>query len=183
MDKKEKRKLYMREYYEKHKEKLKQYARDHKKYNADYYRQYYIDNKKLISERHKKWYAESKYYEKNKSQRQLYGRNYCQTTKYKERRKELYRKNPTYYCMLANIRKTNKKAVNDIKSYTDKIIFKQIVMLRNIKNKITDINWDIDHIIPIKNGGRHTISNLQVVPSSWNRSKQNRNDAVYFIQY
>lgn len=35
----------------------------------------------------------------------------------------------------------------------------------------TDIDWHVDHTVPISKGGKHHEDNLQVVPAGWNRSK------------
>ena len=45
-----------------------------------------------------------------------------------------------------------------------------------LRTKVTGFNWDVDHIIPLSKGGRHCLTNLQIVPASWNRSKGNRNE-------
>ena len=55
--------------------------------------------------------------------------------------------------------------------------------LRGLREQVTGIKWHIDHIVPLsyKNAcGLHNAYNLQVVPSSWNIKKGNRNMAEYF---
>jgi 5-methylcytosine-specific restriction endonuclease McrA len=34
-----------------------------------------------------------------------------------------------------------------------------------------DPNWEVDHIIPMSQGGSTTADNLQIVPKKWNQSK------------
>ena len=42
--------------------------------------------------------------------------------------------------------------------------------------------WHLDHIVPSTHGGLTTVQNLQMVPSSWNSSKCNRNRNVKALQ-
>ena len=43
-----------------------------------------------------------------------------------------------------------------------------------VSNKL-QIPFEVDHIVPLNKGGLHHPSNLQIAPTSWNRSKHNRN--------
>lgn len=44
----------------------------------------------------------------------------------------------------------------------------------------TGYNWHVDHIVPLSKGGLHTLSNLQVVPATWNVKKSNNNCDRYW---
>ena len=46
--------------------------------------------------------------------------------------------------------------------------------------KLFGYTWEVDHIVPLAKGGLHKLSNLQVVPMAWNRSKGDRNCATYW---
>ena len=41
------------------------------------------------------------------------------------------------------------------------------------------IKFEVDHIVPIKNGGLHNPKNLQVVPKKWNRMKSASNTNLW----
>jgi hypothetical protein len=72
---------------------------------------------------------------------------------------------------------------NFIYSELDEFVFKEACILRDIRNKTTNITWHIDHIVPInydKACGLHNAFNLQVVPSVWNCKKSNRNTETFF---
>jgi len=42
-----------------------------------------------------------------------------------------------------------------------------------------EFKWHVDHIVPLSKGGRHCLTNLQVVPEYWNLSKGNRNTDLF----
>ena len=71
---------------------------------------------------------------------------------------------------------------NAISNMSDDDIFK----INNIYQTARDatINtgyaWEVDHIVPLSKGGLHTLNNLQVVPATWNRSKNNKNCDRYW---
>ena len=44
----------------------------------------------------------------------------------------------------------------------------------------TGYDWHVDHIVPLSNGGLHTLNNLQVVPATWNLEKNNKNCDRYW---
>ena len=44
----------------------------------------------------------------------------------------------------------------------------------------TGYDWHVDHIVPLRKGGLHTLNNLQVVPATWNLEKNNNNCDSYW---
>lgn len=46
--------------------------------------------------------------------------------------------------------------------------------------KLFGSGWEVDHIVPLAKGGLHKLSNLQVVPESWNRVKSDKNCDTYW---
>ncbi len=78
-----------------------------------------------------------------------------------------------------SLRRARIKKVNDIKTTEDRkqlvVLFKQALE----REKETGCEWHVDHTIPITKGGRHCLTNLQVVPASWNLSKGNRHERKF----
>ena len=64
----------------------------------------------------------------------------------------------------------------------DEFVFEEAYRLSKTREQATGIKWHIDHIVPILHKqacGLHNAFNLQVVPSSWNIKKGNRNMNTY----
>ena len=86
-----------------------------------------------------------------------------------EARKEARRKHAiTKRSLVKNLTELDELAVVEAES------------LRVLRNQLTGIKWDVDHIIPVSKGGTSAHNNLQVVPSVWNKSKSNRHTNRYF---
>ena len=87
-------------------------------------------------------------------------------------------KNPEHYREMARInslkynyrREVNNRILTKNQKQKMRVIYTQT---RRI-SKCLQIPFDVDHIIPLSKGGLHEPNNLQPVPASWNRSKQNR---------
>ena len=69
-------------------------------------------------------------------------------------------------CQTHNLTKAEKKKINLIYRKRD-------AMNNNPWTMFT--RWVVDHIIPLNCNGLHEPNNLQIVPNSWNSSKQDRN--------
>ena len=57
------------------------------------------------------------------------------------------------------------------------LVFKEAHSLRKLRNKATEIEWHVDHIIPLKGkevSGLHIWSNIQVIPKVINLKKGNK---------
>jgi hypothetical protein len=88
-----------------------------------------------------------------------------------------YKKNPDRYKKHAYLRQ-KRVLLATPKWVTDEMIAPFFIE-RNRLTAITGIPHDVDHIYPLKSrdgsfSGLHVPANLQVIPSSENRSKQNR---------
>ena len=78
-----------------------------------------------------------------------------------------------------SVRRARIRKVNDIKTSEAR---KQLVALfrQAVKREDeTGYEWHVDHTIPITRGGRHCLTNLQVVPAKWNLSKGNRHERKF----
>ena len=65
----------------------------------------------------------------------------------------------------------------------DEFVFTEAAKLKDLRKTVTNIDWHIDHIVPINHKdacGLHNAFNLQVVPASWNVKKGNRNMNRFF---
>ena len=78
-----------------------------------------------------------------------------------------------------SVRRARIRKVNDIKTSEARKqlvdLFKQALK----REEETGYEWHVDHTIPITKGGRHCLTNLQVVPAKWNLSKGNRHERKF----
>jgi len=91
------------------------------------------------------------------------------------------RKGPAYLNALAKKYKVQKIKANFIKTELQKFVAQEMYDLAQIRKPQTGFDWHVDHIKPLSKGGKHAISNLQVVPATWNLSKGNRNNNIFKI--
>ena len=91
-------------------------------------------------------------------------------------------------------RKNNKEKVNFLTSNgrarrfgatiymtkEDKAKIAELYTIAQDATKLFGYGWAVDHIVPLNKGGLHKLSNLQVVPMTWNRSKCDRNCDTYW---
>lgn len=62
-------------------------------------------------------------------------------------------------------------------AWANSFFMNEIYDLCSRRNRVTNIRWHVDHIVPLKSNivcGLHVENNLRVVPASVNTSKQNR---------
>lgn len=62
----------------------------------------------------------------------------------------------------------------------DKAKIAELYTIAKDASKLFGYDWEVDHIVPLNKGGLHKLSNLQVVPATWNRSKGDRNCDTYW---
>ena len=121
------------------------------------------------------------YREANKDKQKEYYKVYRLNNLDKEviRNKAWALNNPDKKRAKHSLRRARVKKVNDIKTLADGKqlvdLFKQALK----REEETGYGWHVDHTIPITKGGRHCLTNLQVVPASWNLSKGNRHERKF----
>ena len=121
------------------------------------------------------------YREANKDKQKEYYKVYRLNNLDKEviRNKAWALNNPDKKRAKHSLRRARVKKVNDIKTLADRKqlvdLFKQALK----REEETGYGWHVDHTIPITKGGRHCLTNLQVVPASWNLSKGNRHERKF----
>ena len=65
-------------------------------------------------------------------------------------------------------------------SKEDKAKIAELYVIAKDATKLFGYGWEVDHIVPLAKGGLHKLSNLQVVPTTWNRVKGARNCDTYW---
>ena len=141
-----------------------------------YKHEYYLKNKERINARNKKWALENKereaanhrkWYEVNKDSHN------ARRNKWKLENKAREAAN------LANYRAKKFRATVYM-SLEMKRKVAEVYTIAQEASITTGYDWDVDHIVPLSKGGLHTLSNLQVVPATWNVKKSNNNCDRYW---
>jgi len=144
-------------YYRANIEKIEAYREANKERTRAYSKMHYKANREKIL-------AKKMAYRKvNKEKRKTYMKSYNEANRGKL---NAYAK--TY--------QANKQKNNCIISSEDKQIARWVYTMSSKLSKITDVKWEVDHIRPLSKGGTHSLDNLQIVPATWNRAKQNFNE-------
>jgi 5-methylcytosine-specific restriction endonuclease McrA len=141
--------------------------------------------KKKLDERKKKQLAYNKTTERRainaERQRRIYHENpelcrsftkrWCENNKETIREKnKKYRENNRAYFTEAEARRRDK-----CRPVGNRDIIRQFYKAARRLSLCTKIDWQVDHIVPISLGGKHSHDNLQVVPRRWNQIKKNTN--------
>jgi hypothetical protein len=137
---------------------------------------WYIRNKDKVLANSKKWQKE------NKDKEILRSRQWRKNNPEKERiHCSNYRKeNPDYFANQSAERRARKlnatpKWINE----DEQFLIKEIYSLAKLRTKVTGVEWQVDHIIPLKGklvSGLHVPMNLQVIPKLENIKKSNNYD-------
>ena len=116
------------------------------------------------------------YREANKDKQQTYYKEYRLNNIDKEviRNRNWVLNNRDKKRVKDSIRRARLKNVNDIKTSEDRKLLATMYKIALSYEVKTGFAWHIDHTIPITKGGRHCLTNLQIVPARWNQSKGNR---------
>ena len=183
-EKRERRRLYAIKYRAKNKEKLRKYDNAYRlewnKNNVEKLRKVQKEN----YERNKtKIIARAKaYYSKNKDKLSEYHAKYHKDNLVtKKKNSKLWRKNNLPVILASNARYRAKKFSATIyMTKEDKVKIDELYVIASDATRLFGYNWAVDHIVPLNKGGLHKLSNLQVVPASWNSAKGDRNSDVYW---
>lgn len=158
----EKSKKYRADYYaankEKIKNKVKSYAAANKEKVSVASKRYYAENSEKIKEKTKQYVADNK--DKVKACRK----------RYQQENKIAVLERVKRYKM-AKIRRTPLWLTED-----DIWMTREIYELAALRTKLTGIEWEVDHIVPLNGenvSGLHIPSNLQVITALENRQKSN----------
>jgi len=138
-----------------------------------------------------------KYQQKNPNRK-------ASVTKYREANKDIcifrsilsQQKNRAHYNMkAAEWQKANPEKVKATRARYDKkrqiqhrgldafsrFVFEEAKELVKLRNELTGVKWNIDHVIPISKGGTSEYTNIQVVPEVYNRHKATKLVQRYFL--
>ena len=143
-------------------------AQENKESISEYNKKYYEDNKESIIEYRKQYYQYNKdlckqYYENNRE-------HYIELmSQWKENNPEKTR----HYNRNRRARKREQMGV--VHPKIEELLFKtQLGYCFMCFGDLYELNWELDHIIPISKGGLHDDSNLQLLCVSCNRSKKDK---------
>ena len=168
----------------------REWRRQDKLKNPEKYRLKYVQNKEKYSAKHKETYALKKeiikartnaYYHANKEA--IIPKMKARGKKYRAENKEkIQEKNRKFWAANPDKRTAylaKRRAKHRVPKWVDKeekFLINEAYSLAKLRNKMSNIMWHVDHIIPLlaeKASGLHTIYNLQVIPAKLNQSKNN----------
>ena len=143
-----------------------------------YMDKYRVENKAKIVIANKKYRAENK--EKLRLAKLMYRAN-AKNREYERVANAKYAANNRAKCAatLAKYRATRFGATIYM-TKEDRAKINSLYAIAKDATKLFGYTWEVDHIVPLAKGGLHKLSNLQVVPMTWNRSKGDRNCATYW---
>lgn len=161
-----------REYKEKNKEYIKQQKKDYRRRNKEaikkYEKEYREKNKEIIRIRQKEWRSNNCEYFKIHNEEN------------KDRKKKLNKiwkkENKDKVNHYTNLRRARKKKLTP-KDADLELIAKYYKKCKEISIK-TNIEYNVDHIIPLAKGGLHHQDNLQIIPAEINQKKSDKLDYI-----
>jgi len=132
-------------------------------YQREYYKKYYKNNKKLSTKRIRWWWKDSPKKAREKARE----------------RTRAWQKNNPEKCRANTARRKSRKLNNGGDHTGEDVKFLlNLAKYRCLKCRKV-LNLQIDHIVPLANGGYNGISNLQVLCGPCNLSKGSRNSNDY----
>jgi len=143
--------------------------------SAEQRRAYYIANREKAYNWRKSWKEANP--EKVLENQKIY---YQKHAEQERMRVSVWKKaNPEKVNAYKATRKAIQNKVNDIYTSDDKWLLAEFYSLAKLREEVLGFKWHVDHIVPLSKGGRHCLTNLQVVPEHWNLSKGNRNTDIF----
>lgn len=109
----------------------------------------------------------------NRKKHSDYNKRYYKknTEKIKQKLKQYIKNNPSKIRIWSNTRRSRLKKCSIPLSENQKKIIECLYVQADRLQKIIGIRFHVDHIVPIKLGGLHIPSNLQVMPAKLNQRK------------
>lgn len=138
-----------------------QYRKTHREYHREYSKQHYLRNKERVLKNHKLWTAKNA--ERHKELRTRHRNNNRQSYRAAWRAEQAKRRAAGVYSAL------------DIAT----IMRRQRGRCAYCRKKIIADEYEIDHIIPIKNGGTSWPRNLQITCPDCNKKKNAKDPLDY----
>ena len=122
------------------------------------------------------------YHQANKESKKVYNEAWQKANKEKcaGYKKAWQKANRNKFNNYNAIRRARKNKTNVVITKEEKQKINQLYKIAQDATKLFGYGWDVDHIIPLSKGGLHKLTNLQVVPSTWNRTKHNLNCDKYW---
>ena len=143
--------------------------------SAEQRRAYYIANREKAYNWRKSWKEANP--EKVLENQKIYYQKHAEQERV---RVSVWKKaNPEKVNAYKATRKAIQNKVNDIHTLDDKWLLAEFYSLAKLREEVLGFKWHVDHIVPLSKGGRHCLTNLQVVPEHWNLSKGNRNTDIF----
>lgn len=180
-----------REYYLKNRQtiiaRVKKYTQENLESKKRYWREYNLENKQRKQEYKKRYRKENlqkilqknrEYREKNREKIKIFFREYRKKNKdlvAGRIKKYLLRFPEIAMEIKARNRAKRRNAAKHLTKNQKKLNEQFFIMSKRLKECL-NIDWHVDHIIPIAGGGLHEPSNLMVVPAAINLKKGSRTD-------
>jgi hypothetical protein len=168
----EKTKKYTQENLESKRQYWKEYIQKNKKKKQQYRLKYKEKNSHKISEGNKR------YREKNVEKMRSYFQQYRQKNakKIADRLKRYNEKYPEIGMESKAKNRAKRRDAAKFLTNVQKKINRQFFLMAKRLKRCSNMNWHVDHIIPISRGGLHVPSNLMVMPAKLNLRKSARTD-------
>ncbi len=168
---------YQKEYREKYKKESavhgKRYREEHKEELRIYMKKYYEDNKEKLKKASNQYYKDNEeYIKKYRESIKEHTRNYM-----KGYHIRYYQDNKDYYRASNASRRAIK--LNQTPPNADKKKIRYMYQTAHKLRELFDVEYHVDHIIPMSKGGLHHEDNLQILTAEENLKKSNKLSSKY----